>query len=160
MSSKAINKLSPWEDRWKQPESDVLLSAFEDHPRKVLQTLIDQIEAFEGIARTLVWYGDSWKWCWQFDLESPNNSEARIFGYLVPNPETPLLCITLDEELVAQLPMRRLHRFIREGIRQSQAKCAVKIFWATWSPTAMTETEQLMDLVKRKYKLLTQPKKK
>jgi hypothetical protein len=48
--------------------------------------------------------------------------------------------------------MRRLNRYIRDSIRL--AKRAVDLYWATWTPTAMTEVEHLVDLVKRKRKAL------
>lgn len=156
MSPQAITGRQPWEDRWGQPDPEQLLEPFEDHPRKILTTLIEQIEAYEEVSKRLLWHGESWKWCWQFDLQ-PEGRKGHVMAYLVPNPQVPLLCIPLNDDLVGQLPMRRLNRYIRDGIRN--AKCAVKVHWATWSPTAMTEAEQLLDLVKRKHKLLTQPKK-
>ncbi len=158
MADKATGKLKPWEDRWQQPDPQVLLGALEEHRQKFVTTLMEQIGAYDGLKATLRWHGDSWKWCWQFDL-TQGNGEPRPFAYLVPNPQGPLLCITLDDDLVNQLPLRRLSRYIRDGIRQAKAKCAVKTHWATWSPNAMTEVEQLLDLVKRKHRLLTQPKK-
>ena len=137
-----------------------MLDEFEAHPQKILATLIERIEGYEGVSKQLLWHGESWKWCWQFDLELANGQTTNM-AYLVPNPEMPLLCITLSDALVDQLPMRRLNRYIRDGIRNAKAKCAVEVHWSTWVPTAMTEAEQLLDLVKRKYKLLTtSPKKK
>ena len=158
MLTQTIIARRPWEDRWQQPDPELLLNVFDTHPRKVLTTLMENMEAFEGISKVLQWHGESWKWCWQFNLRKNGSSDDILVGYLVPNPQSPLICITLDDQMVSRLPMRRLNRYIRDGIRH--AKCAVKVHWATWTPPAMTEAEQLLDLVKRKHKLLTQPQKK
>jgi len=157
MPTQLTTNRKPWEDRWQQPDPEVLLNVYEAHRHKILSTLLEQIVAYEGVTKTLQWHGESWKWCWQFDLHKEGNGQAVVMAYLVPNPEMPQICIPLDEELIGRLPMRRLNRYIRDGIRH--AKCAVKVHWATWVPTAMTEAEQLMDLIKRKHKHLTLPKK-
>lgn len=157
MSTLVTTDRKAWEDRWQQPDPEQLLEVYDVHPRKIFTTLMEQIEAYEGVSKSLLWHGESWKWCWQFDLNKDGNGQPMAMAYLVPNPVTPQLCIPLNDDLVSKLPMRRLNRYIRDGIRN--AKCAVQVHWATWVPTAMTEAEQLLDLVKRKHKLLTQPKK-
>jgi hypothetical protein len=63
-----------------------------------------------------------------------------------------VICIPLRPETVEKLPLKRLNRYIRDGIRL--AKRAVDIYWAVWTPSAVTETEHLMDLIKRRHKLI------
>lgn len=141
-----------WTDRWTQPTLEQLLASIEETRLPFVQSLIDQISAYDGVEQRVIWYGTSWKWTLQFVLNDEKGEELGILAYLIPNPQTPMLCIPLRDEMIAKLPMRRLNRYIRDGIRL--AKCAVEIHWAIWNPVAGTEVEYLMDLIKRKHKIM------
>jgi hypothetical protein len=153
MNRSAIKTRLPWEDRWTTPSLRQLVHDCEEQRRKVVETLIEQLSGFEGVSQTLLWYGAAWKWTLQFDLQTSSSKQPIILAYLVPKPEAPLLCIPLSKEIIEQLPIRRLNKTVRDGIRS--AKCAVEIHWAIWTPSAMTEVEAMVDLIKRKHKLLT-----
>lgn len=150
MAKKAPVALSPWEDRWTTPTLDQLLGLVEVNRRKLIQTLIDRIGGYEGIESELIWHGVSWRWTLQFTL-SVGSAGPQPFAYVVPNPEAPLICIPMSSQEIDRLPMKRLNRFIRDGIRS--AKCAVETHWCKWTPTAGTEVEHLSDLIKRLHKI-------
>ncbi len=143
---------SPWEDRWSQPQVKQLLDPIEEQRRKVVDILIKKINAYPGVHQTLIWHGSAWKWTLQFSLYGTDGKLIDTLAYLVPNPETPVLCIPLKPATVEKLPLKRLNRYIRDAIRVS--KRAVDIHWAVWTPSAVTETEHLMDLIKRRHKIL------
>lgn len=146
---------SPWEDRWNKPKVEQLLAPLEEQRRKVVDILIKQMLAFPGVHQTLIWHGSSWRWTLQFSLYDPDGKLVHTLAYLVPYPETPVLCIPLRPETIEKLPIKRLNRYVRDGIRL--AKRAVDIHWAVWTPSAVTETEHLMDLIKRRHKILLAP---
>ena len=141
--------ITPWEDRWTTPTLEQLLEPVDENRRKVIDALIERINAYEGMEQALVWHGTSWRWSLQITLTSARGTAP--FAYIVPNPEAPVICLPLTQATVDRLPIKRLNRFIREGIRS--AKCAVDTHWAKWTPSAGTEVEHLMDLVKRLHKL-------
>lgn len=148
MSAK-LTPLSPWEDRWSAPTLEQLLKPVDENRHKQITALIERISAYEGIAHELVWHGNSWRWTLQITLETELNKLP--FAYIVPVPEAPILCFPMSDETVNRLPLKRLNRYIRDGIRG--AKCAVDTHWAKWTPSAGTEVEHLMDLVKRLHKI-------
>ncbi len=145
----------PWEDRWNQPTEPQLLEPIGEQHHKYFAHLMQLLDQFEGVRRTVVWYGRSWRWTIQYEVYDAEGRSLGVLAYIIPRPESPQICISLTEAQVAKLPMRRLNRYIRDGIQA--AKAAVTTHWATWSPTAMTEAEQLHDLLKRKHKFLTAP---
>jgi hypothetical protein len=153
MNAKADPIRPAWEDRWNPPTFEQLMAPQKEQHQNLLHELLNRLEGFDGVSRDIIWWGDSWKWTLQFNLDTPDGPTSEPMAYFVPNPESPIFCVPLREELIAQLPMKRLNRYIRDGIRG--AKCAVQIHWAKWTPTAMTEVEHLTDLIKRKHKLLT-----
>lgn len=154
MSAKATTRL-PWEDRWTTPTLDQLLEPIEENRRKVIETLIERITAYEGVTTNIAWHGVSWRWTLELNLTL--GEQTRPFVYIVPRPETPQVCIPMSQAVTDRLPFKRLNRFIRDGIRS--AKCAVNTQWAKWTPSAGTEIEHLMDLVKRLHKMYSADQK-
>lgn len=155
MSARVSNFRSAWEDRWSEPTADELLDAIESPSRPSLDKLVEGLEGLEGIEQGVSWYGEAWKWTVEYRLAAngngEGNGEGRTACYVIPNVETPLVCIPLEAPVLERLPIRRLSRVVREGIRS--AKCAVSIHWAIWRPTSKVEAEALTDLVKRKIKI-------
>ncbi len=150
MSAKVSNLRPLWEDRWSQPMSDDLVEAVPEHPRAALRKLMEGLDEFEGLTQQVIWYGEAWKWTIEYTLD-PGEGEGITACYIVPNVATPLVCIPLEAPVLERLPLRRLSRVVRDGIRA--AKCAVSIHWATWRPTSKAEAEALTDLVRRKVKI-------
>ena len=162
MSKTAYTTRLPWQDRWNEPTLEQLLDPIKEKEAhsKALNNVMAGIEAYEGIERRIVWMGQGWQWCIEYCLEGlhesgPDNPDAM--AYVIPDPEQPMLVIPLHDKQIEQIPLRRVNRFIRDQVRS--AKCSVEIHWCKWSPSAQTEVDHLMDLVKRKWKLLTGKKR-
>lgn len=148
----AVPPRLPWEDRWAQPTVKQLIEPQKDQQKKILPELIERVMGFEGVSQHLVWHGTAWKWTLEFDLSDQSGANLGPLVYLVPNPAGPIFCMPLNGETVEQLPIKRLNKYVREGIRE--AKCAVEIHWCIWTPSAQTEVEHLTDLIKRVHKIL------
>ena len=114
--------------------------------------VMEEAEQYGSVEQKVVWYGPGWYWTIQYQFDGSNNGKSgKVLVYLVPNIETPLVCVPLLDEEIGHLPMRRLNKLVRNGIRI--AKCAVHVHWATWTPTNQTEIGHINDLIKRKHKL-------
>lgn len=153
MSAATASSRLPWEDRWVEPTLEQLLEPIEPQRRDFIKALMEQTLAFPGVKRSLVWHGTAWKWTIEFNVHSDEHESEGILAYVVPVPAEPIFCIPLTEQEIDKLPIKRLNKYIREGIHV--AKRGVKYHWAVWTPTAGTEVEYLTDLVKRKHKFLT-----
>ncbi|MBI1336469.1 MAG: hypothetical protein GC164_05855 [Phycisphaera sp.] len=153
MTRNATPTQHPWLDRWNQPNLEQLLDALKAHHRKPYTQILEQLDSYPGVQRSVIWYGSAWKWTIHYAFVDADGQEIETLCYIVPNSETPLICIPLADEVIEQLPIKRLTKFIREGIRS--AKFAVAIHWATWSPLNQTETHALIDLCKRKHKFIS-----
>lgn len=152
MSPDVITERLPWQDRWTRPTFDQLLQPHDKEHRELLLSLVAGIEALDGVQRSLTWYGQAWKWTFQFNFYDEAGHDVEVLAYLVPNPQSSLLCVPLLEPMISQFPIRRLNKFVRTGIQN--AKQAVEIHWAVWSPTTQAEADHLLDLLNRKHKIL------
>ena len=140
-----------WEDRWSQPELTQLLEPIKEPYRQPFEQLIERIDDYAEVERSLDWCGDAWKWTIHYVLHDGSGGQGQTLCYLVPRHDSPVICIPLTDQLIQKLPMKRLGKVVRDGIKS--AKCAVSTYWATWSPGNRTEVDQLLDLIKRKHKL-------
>jgi hypothetical protein len=147
-------KTIPWHDRWNEPTLDQLVAPIDENRRKAADSLIEHTGNFEAVERTIIWYGQSWRWTIQFTLPDAQG-DPHVLAYLVPVPNAPIFCVPFREDILTRLPLRRLNKYIRDGLRG--AKCAVELHWAMWTPSNNVEVEQLIDLIKRKHKLLRTP---
>jgi hypothetical protein len=148
----ATKRHLPWEDRWHEPQVEQLFPPIQEQPRRALKGLMSDIEKLGKFVREVCWYGPAWKWTIEYRVPDQNQVE-HVLCYLVPSSAGPLVCVPFSDDVIAQLPMRRLNKFVRNGIRS--AKCAVAVHWATWNLTASTEAGHLTDLVKRKHKIIS-----
>ena len=153
MSRFATASRLPWEDRWTEPSVRQLLEPVPARHRHQLKAIIDELDAYEDLAQRVVWYGPGWNWTIQYQFSSAPVSACDVLCYVVPRLESPQVCVPLRSQEIEGLPMRRLSRIVREGIRS--AKCAVTVNWAMFTPSSSSETEQLIDLIRRKHKATT-----
>lgn len=155
MSGNSLTSRLPWQDRWNQPTLLQLLDPLKIQHRRLFEQLMEELVDFEEVDQVIHWYGSAWNWTIQYRLHDPSLAEPHTLVYLVPRVENPIIVIPLSDEIIEQLPLKRLNRFIRDGIKN--AKRAVAIHWATWTPNSKAEVTFLTDLLRRKCKLLLAP---
>jgi len=139
----------PWQDRWTIPTLKQLVEPLSPHHRKAFETLRDELEGFADVQCRTNWYGPSWNWTLEYTTSS-RGGDPDCLAYLVPKTTGPVICVTLVDELIEDLPIRRLNRYIREGIKS--AKCAISSHWAIWNPNNQVEVSHIIDLIQRKYR--------
>jgi hypothetical protein len=148
MSASSSFSRTAWQDRWNRPTTVRLLDDLQAHHRKLFDHMIEQLQQFDGVDANVTWYGTAWKWTIRFALHDRRGRELDDVVYLVPNVESPLICVPMTTAFVDQLPLRKLARTVRDGVKS--AKCAVAIHWGVWSPNTVSEVNDLADLVRRK----------
>mgnify|MGYP005846460467 CR=1 FL=1 len=146
-----------WQDRWSKPTLDDLLGPHKVQTRKVLEHLMEHVDGLPNVQQKIIWYGNAWKWTLQYTLHDAKGREVDTLCYVVPRTEQPLVSVPLSEQQIGKLPIRRLPKIVREGIRS--AKFALTTHWANWTPNLVGDTNQIFELLKRKHKMVLQPSK-
>ncbi len=146
---------SPWEDRWSQPTAEQLLATLKPHHTKLLGLISEHLLSLEGVRSEVIWYGTAWKWTVSFPLTDSRGRQLDTLCHLVPNRELPLVSVPMSVSFIEHLPMKRLKKYVRDGIRGG--RFAVAIHWASWTPNNQADVLCLADLFKRKHKFLTSP---
>lgn len=153
MSTQILTEETAWINRWSQPTVEALVNGLKPHQQRNFGRIIEFLDQLPDLQRELLWYGASWKWTIHYSFAGSQGGEENTICYIVPNTESPVISIPLSDELIARVPMRRLSKFIREGIKS--AKCAVEYHWANWTPGLDNETTMVIDLLKRKHRFMT-----
>jgi|GEM_PF-999215 len=152
-----FTELSPWEDRWNVPTEEQLLVPYKEREQatKMVQQLKEGLSCFEGFERQMLFHGEGWKWSWVYRQTLIKHPEAEQMVFLVPHPDNMNAVVPMTEEFLEALPFRRLNRFIRDAIKSATNKQCAEYRWVHLVPTAASEVEHTMDLVKRKIKFYT-----
>jgi len=150
MSAATKTAREAWENEFREPSLDELRGMFNENEVRLFDSCLEGAEALGGVTGRISWEGVPWRWCVRF--EHPEAGE-QPFAYLAPSPEGPELCVPLTSECVDSIPLRRLKRYGRDAI--VKAKKVGSTRWPSWTISAKTELEELLDILKRKHRFLT-----
>lgn len=140
-STGTLKSTAVWTDRFVQPSPEALLGGIPKTISPPLEAAREKLVQFEGLAESVMWQG-VWHWTLVYRHES---DLSRAMAYLVPDPIKPRLCVPVPNELVPGLPVKKLSRFVRDGILH--APVVGQIRWACWSLSLKSQAEELMQLV-------------
>ncbi|MDX1681493.1 MAG: hypothetical protein R3336_00100 [Phycisphaeraceae bacterium] len=146
----------PWEERWHRPTMQRLTERLAQHHERAFNTIINRFESLDTVDIDLVWYGPSWRWTIAVSARpaeaDPEGEDGGVLFYAICNPEGPMLVVPMEEPFVQSLPIRKIHKYVRDGV--ALAKQAVSIHWGDWTPNNQTEARHIIDLLERYHEWL------
>jgi hypothetical protein len=143
---------SPWYNRWENPTEAQLMAPYGEPIDTLLPKLFNlAAEQVPGLERQLLWHGTSWRWSFHYTAPTRDGGRDTLF-YFVPNPLEHVIAIPMFPDMLQHVPVRRLNKYVRDGIRG--AKWAVTTRWGMWTPSNNPEVDHLADLIKRKGKIM------
>ncbi len=128
---------SAWENRFKTPTADQLVSALETQPAGILKNVREALAAIPGASEKVEWAG-VWNWCFVWRIVEGSDP---AWVYIVPDPAKLRVSIPVADCVVEHLPLRKLSRYGREGISTSPLVGETR--WPLWEVTAKTQAEEL-----------------
>jgi hypothetical protein len=139
-----------WEDRFRTPSLSDLRGHYNKQQSALLDAARDRLLEFPGISEELTWQGLPWRWTLTYRCAA---EPARVWAYLVPDPERPVLSMPLTSSTISALPMHRLKKHVKDGVTQSRLVNGV--FWATWELTSKPQLAEVLELVDKKHALIS-----
>ncbi len=140
-----------WQDRYRTPAIQSLRDGLDrvnahifDHARKSFLSM-------EGVGESVVWMGIPWRWTVLYGSTGPESGGS--LAYLIPQPGRFQLAVPLTTEMVSALPVKRLSRYVRDGI--TFAPRVEGVFWARWDVGAKAAFDELFEVVRRKHQALS-----
>lgn len=108
--------------------------------------------SFDGVEEHIEWHGVPWRWTLVYSCPA---DPTKAWAYLIPAPEKPKIVVPLTLDMIDSIPVHRLKKHVREGIRVGRN--VADVCWATWEFETRAELDDVVGLAKRKHKfILTQ----
>lgn len=140
-----------WEDQFRQPQTDQLTSHYGKQLGNLFESARERLTEYDDISEVVEWHGVPWNWTCVY--HSPDDP-TRAYAYLVADPEAPKIAVPLTVEMVSRLPLKRMKKHIRDAIQTGRR--VADTVWATFQVANKTQLEEVMDVVKRKHRLIAE----
>ena len=147
MSAHSSKGRVAWLDRFRAPSSDELLSPFNKQTSALLEHARQKFLGVESSKEEIVWHG---VWNWTYVYRIPGEGE-RAWAYLIPDPAKPRIAVPIDDEIIPDLPLRKLSKYIRDGLTHAPKVDGLR--WSCWDITNRTQVEDIVSLAQNKLKL-------
>jgi len=136
-----------WTDEFNTPSIEGLRGLIELDAKKAFDKARSKIMSLgEEIIEDIHWFGDCWFWSITYSI--PNLEDPLVI--LIPSPEDLQMAAPLNGDFLNQLSTRRLKRFVRDGIELAMPPHMTN--WAIWSTPTPPAVEDVMPVIKNKYK--------
>ena len=147
MSASALKPRQAWMDRFRTPTVDELLAGFNKQLGGVANHARARMLAVEGVKEEVSWQG---VWHWTLVYRIPGDGE-RGWAYLVMDPAKPRLAVPVPDELISELPLKKLSKYVRDGLAHAPSVDGVR--WAHWEVQGKTQVDDILSLAS--FKLAT-----
>ncbi|MBI1189942.1 MAG: hypothetical protein GC200_04580 [Tepidisphaera sp.] len=140
MPTAALKPRPVWSDRFARPDAEALATGFPKLAQGAFDLARARLKAIEDVREEVQWRG-VWNWTFAYLTD---DGEPPI-GFLVPDPERPRLCLPFPDALIADLPVRKLARGVRDVLAHAPVVDGLR--WPMWDLSTKTETEDLLALL-------------
>ncbi|GAB4555770.1 MAG: hypothetical protein Tsb0013_18560 [Phycisphaerales bacterium] len=146
MSVTAAQRL-PWHDKYNQPTIEDLRGHYTNpQALALLDQARERLQQFEGIEEHLTWQGMPWRWCLAYTKEG---DPTAALAFLVPDPERASIACPLIPDMLRSMPAHRFKKHLKEVLLL--ANLVDGVYWPTFELTSKAQTEDVLDLVRRKF---------
>jgi hypothetical protein len=145
MSRRAGKNGIAWENRFERPTLGRLLAGLSKEHASVVNHARKGLLSVNGSRELLIWYGLPWRWT--FAYQAPDSD--RPWGFIIPRPALPGLCLPIGDELVGALVEAGLSRFVRSGL--ANAPRVGRTYWAQWDLASKLQADELLHIARRRH---------
>lgn len=133
-----------WEDRFRKPTVEQLVSELPRSTASALQALREQLLSLPGCIEEVTWKGVPWRWT--IELKSEQAPE-KAWAYLVPQPTQPLMVLPITSDGLSGISMKKLNKPVRDAIIHAREVGGVR--WAQWQIESKAQVEVLAKIAKQ-----------
>lgn len=149
LKNSTMTKYAPpsiWTDEFNVPTVKGLRELLDPDSKKAFDKALSKIHSLGKIEEELRWFGDCWYW--SVALMAENMEEP--LAIIIPVAEDLQIATMLSHEFIDQLSTRRLKRFVRDGLELAMPPHQTN--WAIWAIPTPVAVEDVMPVIKNKYK--------
>jgi hypothetical protein len=147
VSAQSFKPRLAWQDRFRAPSPEDLIAPFNKQSGALVEHARQRLLGVECVREEIAWHG---VWNWTFVYRIPGDGD-RAWAYLIPDPAKPRLAVPVEDEIIPELPIRKLSKFIRDGLTHAPIVDGVR--WSCWEIANRTQVEDIVSLAQHKLKL-------
>ncbi|GMV24983.1 MAG: hypothetical protein AMXMBFR58_10140 [Phycisphaerae bacterium] len=151
MSTSGPRTRNAWEDRFRTPTFETLRDLSNKQVGAVFETARQRLLALGDVTETLAWLGIPWRW--SLEYRSPLDP-SRAWVVLVLQPNKPEIVVPLPAAVLTRLPLAKLPRTIREGLRAVSPIAGV--YWPGWECQTKTQVDEVMQVIELKRSIFSE----
>lgn len=145
-----------WNDKFHKPTVAQLREGYAKPLIPILDAAREYLLALDGVSESVAWHGVPWRWTLVYRCTGEDRAAVtRAFAYLVPDPNRLQVCVPLAREVIAELPVKRFKKSIRDGIVHARSVAGVS--WPSWDAPTKAALDDVIDLLQRKHRLIVSP---
>jgi hypothetical protein len=122
----------------------MLISGLPAHLASAAEIARRKFAAIEAVYEEIGWQG-VWKWTFVY---ATGAEPRKGWAYLVPDPSKLRLSLPIPAELMQELPLKKLSKFVRDGLLHSPLVGRTK--WPMWEIQGKGQVEDILELAKYK----------
>lgn len=122
-----------------------LLADIEKEPHALVQYARESFASVPQVREDLSWQGVPWRWCFTYHAAA---DEPRPFAYLIPQPTKPAIAVPIEADIIAELPLRRLPKHIRDVLGTAPNVGGVR--WCQWDLASKNQIDDVLKLARLK----------
>lgn len=149
MSMSGGRARTAWEDRFKTPTYEQLRDLSNKQVSGVFDAARARLAGIPEVKETLAWLGVPWRWSLEF--RSPLDP-ARAWAVLVLQPNKPEVAIPLPVPVLGKIPLGKLPRSIRDGLKASAPIAGV--YWPCWECLTKAQVEDVSTVLEYKRSIM------
>lgn len=144
---------APWTDKFQQPTVAQLREAMPREVAAMFDVVRERLMGVGDLEERVAWQGVPWRWTLIYaphrhGARGALSASVRAWAYLIPDPNNLQLCVTLTTEQIQAMEVRRLKKWVRDGI--AFARAVGGVCWPTYTLGAGVHVEDLLELLDRK----------
>lgn len=139
MRSGATKPKPVWANRFAMPTISELRSGMPSEAAVVFDHARQCLGEIPGVVECVKWMGVPWSW----SLVYAQAGEPDGWAFLIPEPGRLQIALSLPADRLGEIQVKKLPRFVREGLLQTQV--VGRACWPTW---AVQSTAQVDDIVR------------
>lgn len=130
-----------WSNRFAMPTIGELRTGLNAEVGPVFDHARQSLAQLPGVVETLKWMGVPWSW----SLVYGPAGEPDAWAFLVPEPGRLQIAMTLPSDRLGDIPLKRLSRFLRDGLMQTQV--VGRACWPTWIVGSLAQVDEVAKLI-------------
>ncbi|MFK7961120.1 MAG: hypothetical protein AB8G96_11410 [Phycisphaerales bacterium] len=142
-----VQPTNAWQDRFNTPDVTTLRKGVDTEAAEAFDRIRTDLLRVEGAREVMAWYGQSWGWSIEYHVDAIDDGPLAV---IIPAPEDVQMAMTIEPDFLAQLPLRRMKRAIRDGLDLASPPFDTNL--AVWSLQPVHILDDLMDLIERRLK--------